>query len=54
MFFYANRKPGQPLDPNVKEFLLFVLSREGQAAVARDGKYLPLTAEVVAEDRAKL
>jgi len=54
MFFYANRRPGQPLDPKVKEFLLFVLSREGQAAVARDGKYLPLTAEVVAAERAKL
>ncbi len=54
MFFYLNRKPGQPLDPKVKEFVRFVLSREGQQGVARDGKYLPLTAEVVNEDLAKL
>jgi phosphate transport system substrate-binding protein len=34
------------MDPKVLEFLRFVLSPEGQAAVMRDGKYLPLTAEV--------
>lgn len=54
MFFYLNRRPGQPLEPKVKEFVRFVLSREGQQAVARDGKYVPLTAEVVNEDLAKL
>jgi phosphate transport system substrate-binding protein len=54
MFFYVNRHPGQPLDPKVKEFLKYILSREGQAAVARDGKYLPLTAEVVREEMKKL
>jgi len=54
MFFYVNRKPGQPLDPKVREFIRFVLSREGQQAVARDGKYLPLTAEVVREELKKL
>ena len=47
MFFYINRKPGTPIDPKVKEFLRYVLSREGQDAVQRDGKYLPLTADVV-------
>ncbi|SDR90412.1 substrate-binding domain-containing protein [Opitutus sp. GAS368] len=54
MFFYVNRAPGQPLDPKVKEFLRFVLSRQGQEAVQRDGKYLPLTAEVVREQLKKL
>ena len=54
MFFYVNRVPGQPLDPKVKEFLRFVLSRQGQEAVQRDGKYLPLTAEVVREQLKKL
>ena len=54
MFFYINRKPGTPIDPKVKEFLRYVLSREGQEAVQRDGKYLPLTAEVVHEQRKKL
>lgn len=54
VYFYVNRVPGQPLDPKIREFLRFVLSREGQAAVQRDGKYLPLPADVVAAQRAKL
>jgi phosphate transport system substrate-binding protein len=32
----------------------YILSREGQAQVVRDGKYLPLTADVVREQRKKL
>jgi phosphate transport system substrate-binding protein len=47
-------KPGTAMDPNVKEFLRYVLSQEGQAEVMRDGKYLPLTAEVVREQLKKL
>jgi phosphate transport system substrate-binding protein len=46
IYAYADRVPGQPMDPKVLEFLRFVLSPEGQAAVMRDGKYMPLTAEV--------
>jgi phosphate transport system substrate-binding protein len=37
-----NRKPDQPLAPKVREFLRYVLSEEGQAAVAQDGAYVPL------------
>jgi phosphate transport system substrate-binding protein len=47
VFFYIDRDPSKPVDPKVKEFLRYVLSSEGQAQVMRDGKYLPLTAEVV-------
>ena len=54
MFFYVNRKPGTPLDPKVKEFLRYILSREGQDAVQQDGKYLPLTAEAAREQVRKL
>ena len=54
MFFYVNRQPGTPLDPKVKEFLRYVLSCEGQEAVQRDGKYLPLTADVVRQQLQKL
>ncbi|MBS0662743.1 MAG: phosphate ABC transporter substrate-binding protein [Verrucomicrobia bacterium] len=43
-----------PLDPKVREYLRFILSREGQEAVMRDGKYLPLTAEAVREQLRKL
>jgi phosphate transport system substrate-binding protein len=42
------------MDPSVKEFLRYVLSQEGQAAVMRDGKYLPLTADMVREQLKKL
>ncbi len=49
VFFFMNRRPGKPLDPKVNEFVRYVLSREGQAQVIRDGKYLPLTAEVARE-----
>jgi len=53
-YFYTSVKPGTAMDPKVKEFLRYVLSQEGQAEVMRDGKYLPLTAEVVREQLKKL
>jgi len=36
-YAYVNRAPGKPLDPEVNEFLHFILSREGQNAVADTG-----------------
>lgn len=54
VFFYMNRKPGTALDPKIKEFMRYVLSREGQAQVMRDGKYLPLTAALADEGRKSL
>jgi len=53
-YFYATVKPGTAIDPSVKELLRYVLSQEGQAEVQRDGKYLPLTAEVVRQQLKKL
>jgi phosphate transport system substrate-binding protein len=53
-YFYVSVKPGTAMDPNVKEFLRYALSEEGQAEVMRDGKYLPLTADVVREQLKKL
>ena len=53
-YFYTSVKPGTAMDPKVKEFLRYVLSQEGQADVMRDGKYLPLTADVVREQLKKL
>ncbi len=50
---YVNKAPGKPLDPLVKEFLTFVLSREGQEIVVKDG-FFPLTAKVAAEELARL
>src|SRR5216684_979398 len=54
VYFYIDREPGKPIDPKVKEFLRYVLSREGQDAVQRDAKYLPLTAAAVREQLKKL
>jgi phosphate transport system substrate-binding protein len=54
IYIYLNRPPGRPLDAKVREFLRYILSREGQEAVQRAGKYLPLPAEVVREQLKKL
>jgi phosphate transport system substrate-binding protein len=45
---YVNKKPGTPLDPLTLEFLRFVLSKEGQEVVVKDG-YYPLPKEAVDE-----
>jgi len=53
-YFYVNRAPGKPMEPNARAFIEYVLSREGQADVVRDGKLLPLTGQVVEEQLQKL
>ena len=54
VYYYLKHEKGKPIDAKVKEFLRYILSREGQDAVQRDGKYLPLTAEVAREQLQKL
>jgi phosphate transport system substrate-binding protein len=54
IFAYTDREQGKPMNLAVLEFLRFVLSQEGQAEVMRDGKYLPLTAEVANAQLRKL
>jgi phosphate transport system substrate-binding protein len=54
VFFFLNRDPKKPVDPKLKEFMRYILSREGQTQVMRDGKYLPLTAAVVRDQLKKL
>ena len=51
---HANREPGRPLDAQLKEYLSFILSREGQDAIVRDRGYLPLTADMAQQQRSKL
>jgi phosphate transport system substrate-binding protein len=48
LLVYVNKKPGAPLDPLTLEFLRFVLSKEGQEVVVKDG-YYPLPKEAVDE-----
>jgi len=54
VYVFVNRPPGKPLEPKVKEFIKLVLSHEGQQAVADDGVYIPLNADVVREELRKL
>jgi len=54
LYFYLNRKPGTAVDPKLREFLRYILSREGQEAIVANGNYLPLPAEVAAVQRARL
>ncbi len=45
LYLYVNKKPNEALDPLRLEFLKFVLSKQGQEVVVKDG-YLPLPASV--------
>lgn len=48
LVIYVNKKPQEPLDKLVTEFLKFVSSKEGQEIVVKDG-YFPLPATVASE-----
>jgi phosphate transport system substrate-binding protein len=54
LYFYMTDTPKHPLGALEKEYMRYILSREGQEAVVRDGKYLPLTPQVQREQLAKL
>ena len=58
IYFAPDTPGGEPAnpkaDPKIREFLRYILSREGQADVAREGDYLPLTAAVAREQFKKL
>lgn len=43
LYVYVNKKPGEPLDPLVGEFIKYINSWQGQAIVVNDG-YVPLPA----------
>lgn len=49
-----DRPPGMPVTPKVREFLRFLLSRDGQALINADGRYLPLSPELIAEQLRKI
>jgi phosphate transport system substrate-binding protein len=46
LYVYVNHAPGKELDPLRREFLRYVLSRQGQEDVVKDG-YYPLTERLV-------
>lgn len=53
LYVSFKHKPGEAIDPLRREFLKFVLSKEGQALVVKDS-YLPLPADEAAESIKKL
>ena len=53
LYVYINKDPKKPVDPLTREFLKFVLSKEGQEIVVKDG-FLPLTAKMETEETNKL
>src|SRR5712691_991015 len=53
LYIYVNKKPTEPMDKLVQEFLKFVNSKEGQEVVVKDG-YYPMPASVATETLALL
>jgi phosphate transport system substrate-binding protein len=53
LYVYINKKPGKPLDPLILEFVKYILSKEGQKVVIKDG-YIPLPASVLEEELGKI
>ncbi|MCG3147862.1 MAG: Phosphate-binding protein PstS [Verrucomicrobiae bacterium] len=53
LLLYVNKKTGEKLDPLRGEFLSFVLSKEGQEVVIKDG-YLPVPNSIIQEEKRKL
>jgi phosphate transport system substrate-binding protein len=49
-----DRTPGQPVDPKVREFLRYILSREGQEDIVRNGKYLPMRPDLAKKEMERL
>lgn len=53
LYIYVAKEPNKPLPAATKEFLKYVLSKEGQQIVVKDG-FLPLPASVIEKELAKL
>ena len=53
-YIYVNRVPGQPLNPRDKEFVKFVLSRQGQQILVDTRLFIPLSADQIKAELAKL
>jgi phosphate transport system substrate-binding protein len=53
LYVYVNKAPRTPLDPLTGEFLRLALSRDGQAAVVKDG-YFPVPAAVAKDELARI
>ncbi len=54
VYLYLNKVPGQPLPAKQREFVRFVLSREGQQIVANSRIFIPLDASQIQVELDKL
>lgn len=54
VYIYINRAPGKQISTRVKEFLTYILSREGQQDVVSDGMFIPLNPQIDREQLDKL
>jgi len=53
LYIYVNKKPNEPVAPLTAEFMKFILSKEGQEVVVKDG-FGPLPPAAIEEELAKL
>ena len=53
-YIYVNKPPGRPLNPKVREFLRFVLSRQGQEIIQKQGIYSPLPESYIRKQLQKI
>lgn len=53
LYVYFNKKPNEPLNPVMAEFIKYVFSKEGQTIVIKDGFY-PVSSAIANEDFAKI
>ncbi len=53
LYVYVNKTPSKPFDPLILEFVKYILSKEGQEVVIKDG-YIPLPASAISEELVKI
>ena len=53
-YIYIDREPGKPMDYRAREFMRYILSREGQQDVLNFGMFYPLPLSVVEEQLKKV
>jgi phosphate transport system substrate-binding protein len=51
---YVNRQPGHAVEPAVREFLRYILGRQGQQDIVDSKGYLPLNVQAIREELKKL
>lgn len=53
-YIYVDKPPARPMDPKVRELLRFILSREAQQIIAKNGPYSPLPEDHIRAQLKKL